>query len=56
MNYRDRYVTVDLDDAEFNSLQQFLFLQKGYESTEIDKVRTSDVIFVQDKDLSLIHI
>ena len=51
MNYRDRYVTVDLDDAEFNSLQQFLFLQKGYESTEIDKVRTSDVIFVQDKDL-----
>ena len=52
MNYRDRYVTVDLDDEEFNAISTFLAQQKNFEQTEIEGVRTCDVCFVDDPDLN----
>ena len=52
MNYRDRYVTVDLDDEEFNTISTFLAQQKNFEQTEIEGVRTCDVCFVDDPDLN----
>lgn len=53
MNYRDRYVTVDLDDDEFNAINTFLSQQKNFEQTEIEEgVRTSDVCFVDDPDMN----
>jgi PKHD-type hydroxylase len=52
MNYRDRYVTVDLDDEEFNAISTFLAQQKNFEQTEIEGVRTCDVCFVDDSDLN----
>lgn len=52
MNYRDRYVTVDLDDDEFNGISTFLSGQTEFKPTEIEGVRTSDVCFVDDPDLN----
>jgi PKHD-type hydroxylase len=52
MNYRDRYVTVDLNDEEFAYIKQILSRHQDYDSTEIEGVRKCDVAFVQDQSLT----
>ena len=48
MNYRDRYVTVDLDDAEFKLIKETIG-EPVYEETEIDNVRKSKVHFIESQ-------
>lgn len=52
MNYRDRYVTVDLDDEEFAYIKQILSGYQKFDGTEIDGVRKCKVAFVQDQGLN----
>ena len=51
MNYRDRYVTVDLNDEEFDQIKNILKGHQNYEHTEIENVRDCEVSFVQDQAL-----
>ena len=43
MNYRDRYVTVELEDDEFTRIKDVIGTPE-YEETEIDGVRTSKAV------------
>ena len=52
MNYRDRYVTVDLDDEEFDQIKKALAGYQKYEETEIDDIRHCEVSFVEDQMLT----
>jgi len=51
MNYRDRYVTVDLNDDEFEQIKQILDRHQNFEDTEIENVRQCEVNFVEDQAL-----
>ena len=51
MNYRDRYVTVDLEDDEFNRIKDTIGTPE-YEDTEIEGVRTSKVSFIESQTLN----
>ena len=51
MNYRDRYVTVDLNDEEFDQIKDILKDYQNYEQTEIENVRECEVSFVQNQTL-----
>lgn len=51
MNYRDRYVTVDLNDDEFEEIKSILKRYQNFEHTEIENVRDCEVSFVEDQTL-----
>ena len=48
MNYRDRYVTVELEDDEFARILKEIG-EPNYEPTEIEDVRQSSVAFIQSQ-------
>lgn len=52
MNYRDRYVTVDLDDEEFDQIKKALAEYQKYEETEIEDIRHCEVSFVESQVLA----
>lgn len=51
MNYRDRYVTVTLDDEEYKLIKEVIG-EPDYVPTEIDGVRQSEVAFIESQALN----
>jgi|TARA_B100000073_G_scaffold308893_1_gene280225 PKHD-type hydroxylase len=51
MNYRDRYVTVDLNDDEYDQIKRLLAPYQNYDRTTIENVRDCEVSFVENQAL-----
>ena len=51
MNYRDRYVTVDLNDDEYDQIKRLLAPYQNYDRTTIENVRDCEVAFVENQAL-----
>ena len=46
MNYRDRYVTVELTDEEFKQINDIVSEHQNFKATEIENVRECEVAFI----------
>ena len=51
MNYRDRYVTVELTDEEFKQINEIVSEHKNFKVTEIENVRECEVAFINSQHL-----
>ena len=51
MNYRDRYVTVELTDEEFQQINDIVSEHQNFKTTEIENVRECEVAFIDSPQL-----